>query len=234
MVQYSCTYATLPEHDALYGFITHLLELPLVAEPHFLVPLRSVTQVDVVVDQDLGVLGDVFGGSNTSNETEPGVLHNDPLGVGDVGVIDFVRESRAVVLQPHAVGRNVEVEVCVQGDPVVRVPEVLRVVRRGVQPDAVVKGHELLLGNVPLGEQALAPLLELGLANVYQVRLPRVGRRAVDSDGVLRRVLVAVDAAGRLGKRRDGHAVLFFETSDLAHARADEQLLVEVPPRGTG
>lgn len=165
-------YATLPDHEALYRFVAQLLELSLVAQPHFRVPLRCVTEVHVIVDQDLRVLGDIFGGSKTSDDTEPWVLYNDPLRVGPekwpctcvsalelsathppttelafapgldagaeptvasfiyshVGMVDFVRKGRAVILKPHAVEGNVQVDVGVQTDPVVGVPEVLCVV----------------------------------------------------------------------------------------------------------
>ena len=49
------------------------------AYPHLLVPLRCVSQVDVIVDQDLSVLGDRFGGSKTSDDAESWVLYYHPL-----------------------------------------------------------------------------------------------------------------------------------------------------------
>ena len=55
--------ATSPAHEALYRLVAHLLELSLVAQPNLLVPLGRVTQVDVIVDQDLGIFGDIFGSS---------------------------------------------------------------------------------------------------------------------------------------------------------------------------
>ena len=142
-------YATLPDHEALYRFVAQLLELSLVAQPHFRVPLRCVPQVHVIVDQDLRVLGDIFGGSKTSDDTEPWVLYNDPLRVGPekwpctshhdqcalelpltqlnfssfihshIGMVDLVCEGCAVILKPHAVEGDVQVDVGVQSDPVV-------------------------------------------------------------------------------------------------------------------
>ena len=53
----------LPPHETLYRLVAQLLELPLVSQPNLLVPLGRVTQVDVIVDQDFGIFGDILGSS---------------------------------------------------------------------------------------------------------------------------------------------------------------------------
>ena len=148
-------------------------------------------------------------------------------------MVDFVRECRRVILESHAIEGNVQVDVRVQADPVVGVPQVLRVVRGSPESDAVVDGDELLARDVPLGKHALASLLQLGLPDVDHLELPRVGRRAVDGDRFLVRVLVAVGASVGLRERRDEDAVLLMESGHVAHACVDQKLLVELSPDQT-
>ena len=76
-------------------------------------------------------------------------------------VVDFVTETRAVLVQPHELLRDVHPlprgEVRIDVDLVPRrLPSLLRPSQHVRQPHAVVEGHDGVLGDVLHGEDALA------------------------------------------------------------------------------